>query len=263
VRKIALILLLLFFMPTSLVAVKHFKGIKTDVYQELMKSCVAQWKMNDDTNSTVVVDSSGNGYNGTAQQNTEDINAVGKIGGALTFNGTSDYIDTNNTFQSVFRDSFSINLWVKVTDGIGSDQYIFSVFKAASYDEVAIFKTTAGELYINYYANAFQLAAGGSGVFVDGQNDWKMITVIATKVSATTGNLAIYVNGSLLNQSDTGNIVFGNYTSDLRPFIGAENYNGNPYTFFKGSLDNVMIFDKAISQAEIDCLWNGGAGREE
>jgi hypothetical protein len=51
---------------------------------------IGHWKMNDDAATKVVVDSSANGNDGTAQQNTEDINVTGKINGALSFNGTSD-----------------------------------------------------------------------------------------------------------------------------------------------------------------------------
>ena len=45
---------------------------------------------------------------------------------SASFDGTDDYIDTGQNFSSVFNDSFSISLWVKLDDGQpASTQYFF------------------------------------------------------------------------------------------------------------------------------------------
>ena len=51
---------------------------------------VAHFKFDDNAASKVVVDEKGT--NGTAQQNTSVLHTDGRIGGALTFNGSLDYI---------------------------------------------------------------------------------------------------------------------------------------------------------------------------
>jgi hypothetical protein len=224
--------------------------------------------MDDALATTQVLDSSGNGYHGTAQQNTIDMSVAGKVGGALTFNGTSDYINTNTTFQTTFRDSFTINLWCKITDGQGDKRCLFGAFDDGDYHEVVLLIEDNGKLLANFYVGMPQLVAEEvTPSFSNGQNDWKMVTMIATKVNATTGNLAIYVNGSLTIQGATSACVFSNYALTLNPYIGAYNELsvGTPYTLYytNGSLDNVMIFNKALSTDEIAFLYNGGAGTEE
>ena len=36
---------------------------------------------------------------------------------SANFDGTNDYIDTGQTFQSVFRGDYSISFWMKPDDG--------------------------------------------------------------------------------------------------------------------------------------------------
>jgi len=50
--------------------------------------CVGHWKMNDNAADTIVEDISGNGNDGTAQRNTEDMSVAGKINEALSFSST-------------------------------------------------------------------------------------------------------------------------------------------------------------------------------
>ncbi|GAI12163.1 unnamed protein product, partial [marine sediment metagenome] len=87
-------------------------------------SLVAFYTFNDDTNSTVVIDTQGysNGTftDATGDPNTDAHATTGKINGALDFDGTDDYVDTGNTFESTFQDSFSISLWIKPDDGWAS-----------------------------------------------------------------------------------------------------------------------------------------------
>ena len=59
--------------------------------------CVGHWKMNDNAANTDVLDGSGNGHNGTfndatGNPNTSAHHIVGKIDGALIFDGTNDYV---------------------------------------------------------------------------------------------------------------------------------------------------------------------------
>jgi hypothetical protein len=81
-------------------------------------SSVLWYKMNDNAANTIVLDNQGFS-NGTSIRNTSDMHVVGQGSGAFLFNGTSDYIDTNNVcphFQNaIFRKDFSISFWLKST----------------------------------------------------------------------------------------------------------------------------------------------------
>jgi hypothetical protein len=42
----------------------------------------------------------------------------------------------------------------------------------------------------------------------------------------------------------------------MRPHIGAYQYSGGTYGFFNGSIDQVRIFNKALSASEVTTLYN-------
>jgi hypothetical protein len=220
----------------------------------MMKSCIAQWKMNDDAANTTVLDSVG-GYNGTAQQNTEDINAVGQINGSLRFNGTIDYIST--TFDpNHFKNTFSLNFWVYINSG--AYNYILRLYGTSNDYVELISNTESMDLIFSYKIGSE--TAGPFDVHPPEYEKWTMVTFVVENLGAT-----IKATG-YLNGIEDG--VFSTTTASMPNFdasggtllLGAQ----TPECYFSlyGSLDNVMIFNKALSQAEIDCLYNGGDGIE-
>jgi len=218
---------------------------------------VAHYKMDDNADSNTVIDEKG--HNGTSIRNTSARHVDGKIGGALSFNGTSDYINTNQTFQSVFRDSFTINVWCKADDGANGNQWILDGYDNVHKGQITLKISVNGKLagvFISNNSIPQATAIETTASFVDGQNDWKMLSLVATKVSVSTGNIALYVDGQLVKQGATVTIVFGNYTTDYNPYLGADDSTGVITSFFAGSLDNFMIFNKALSAAEVLQLYN-------
>ncbi len=71
------------------VSVKKFKI-------DLRANCIGHWKMNDNANDKIVIDSTGKGCGGLADgstiRDTSDMHTTGRIDGALAFNGTTDVI---------------------------------------------------------------------------------------------------------------------------------------------------------------------------
>ncbi len=230
---------------------------------DLKPYIVAHYKMNDNADSTVVLDSSGNGYHGTAQQNTSVLTAAGKVGGALSFNGTSDYIDTGQYFQDTFRDSFSINLWCKLGDAVNL-QDIFGV--------VGTNNPIYGSCWIDVYPEINQIRAAYSTVWpfenlIDTTvtmvaDEWFMITFKVQNIEDTSVAIFLYVDGVCIGSNEQPDAM-SDFSTIYTNLVGWTGNAPSGYILFKGVLDNVMIFDKALSQDEIDFLYNGGEGTEE
>jgi len=214
------------------------------------------------TDSKVVLDSSGNDYHGTSVRDTSLMHVAGKVGGALSFNGTTDYINTGQTFQSTFRDSFSIAVWFKfsgeVTDTFANVFGIRGESPGTNLVEILIAGTT-GLITAQYISNSDYLCPEGVTIGSIGLNDWHFAVMVATKLTSDTGSCSIYVDG-ILRDTKTGSIVFSDYTSDLNMAIGSMNYDGENSEFFPGSLDNFMIFNKALSAAEVQELYLSADG---
>lgn len=257
--------MVLFLLAFSLAEGKYFKARKAT--SSPMAWCVSQWKMNDNETNTTVVDSQGYS-DGISVQDTCDVNAVGKVGGALDFDGINDDVDTNNTFQSVFQgqdnNSFSLCCWVEPDDGQPSTTETFCGSKEVNpkIPRVAIHLDVGGKIVGDYFTDE-GIEEGldffsPNPVFTDGQQDWHFIVMNVEQVNPTQVKLSLYFDNALLG-SNTEDCVMTEFATSTNFALGNE---GGQNQHFAGLIDNVMIFNKAISQAEINWLWNGGAGRE-
>ena len=187
------------------------------------------------------------------------------------FDGSDDYIDSNNTFKTTFNDSFSISVWVKIDDGQPSaTKYICGSSNSSSQDEVFIKVTTDGKLSFTIKSNTDTgTRVSNSNVFVDNANDWKHIVCTATKGGSGDTALAIYVNGSeIVDGVDSTHSTYssiltvanhGNFDTDINISIGALNNNGTRQGYFDGAIDEFAIFNTALDSDAVSSIYNSGS----
>jgi len=107
---------------------------------------------------------------------------------------------------------------------------------------IAAFSNGAGTMY--YYTSATEQA-----------NDWHHLTIVCTG-----SNWLLYWDGKLQslvadanNSTDSYKGYFANLaTSPVYSSIGSANWVGTPASFFNGSIDDVRIYNRTLSEAE--CL---------
>ena len=193
---------------------------------------------------------------------------------SLSLDGTNDYVDTNYTSNTLFRDSFSFSVWVKPDDGRPSAfQTILGVETGTNADMVELYLSTNGQLGFNHISNnALNIVASDASVFTDdAQSDFKHIVVTEEKVSSGNAATKIYVNGV-----DTAHTALGggflviseaNFNAfdhgGLELNIGATNDDGTQDTFYDGMLDEVAIFNKKLSSSEVTAIYNSGTPKDE
>ena len=213
-------------------------------------SCVGYWKMNDNAANTVVVDSSGKGNDGTAQRNTSvlhtDSGNPPYLNGALIFDG--NYVTTPMTSFPAAAQARTVSFWMK-WNGSSAYNVIFGYgSNAAGFKVLGAFLDSAGNLYCwnNYQSSSSNYNTG----IVIAAGSW---THVVLTYDGT--NIRAYKNSSLVNTTPR--------TLDTaldKSVIGRNGWTGgNP---FAGTIDNMMIFDKALSQDEISYLYNSGNGTE-
>ena len=225
---------------------------------DLRDNTVAQYKMNDNLANKTVIDAQ-RFSNGSNFVNTNTKEVVGKINGALNFNGTADFIDTNSTFQSTFQDSFSINFWFNTTNTLptpGPD-YLCGAEDDGG-DEVSIFYFN-NLLIFDYKAGGVTANNNGPATFISGQ--WHMITFTFNKTSSTTMQIIGYLNGSPIFTLNKNAIDMSSFTMARNFYIAAGNA-GAAIEHTNGQIDNFCIFSKTLTQEEIDFLYNEGNGTE-
>ncbi len=227
---------------------------------DLRPYCVAQWKMNDNESSAIVLDSSGNSYHGTAQQDTSVLHASGKVRSALSFNGTSDYIDTGRTFATTFQKDFTVSCWIKPDDGkpASTEENIFlGVLDELSKGVEIWHYAFGGKSYITAYyhnGNEYVYFSSTGNIMSDGQQGWHYLMV---DFSTTSGCHMYFDNALVGNAASITNM--SDYAVTLNARIG-EIQDQEIYS--KMDIDNFCIFNKILLDTERDFLYNNGNGTE-
>ena len=201
---------------------------------------VAYWAF-DEGAGTIAYDSAGDN-DGTIN----DANwAEGKIGGALSFDGSGDYVDCGTGPAITGTGPFSVSAWFKT--GIVDNRTIVVQRSATS---------TAGFYGLHTRADGraqLQIYNGGYGCVV--QSDVTVCDglwhhVVAVRTNSTDGE--IYVDGSL-SGTDSGP---AKSLSNFPVWIGGRDFT--PAYTWTGEIDEVMIFDRALSAEEVEHLyWEG------
>jgi len=204
----------------------------------------AHWKMDDDAADTTVVDSIGRGNDGTAQRNTEVLTISGMADDALSFDGTTDYIRVPERLEWVLAVDFTISLWVKYDSfnpkwwesaflaqdqgGGKRNKWIFS------YDP-----TTEQTLFhINGPGSSGPVITGDPWTAEAGQ--WYFIAISRS----SDGAYSFYRQGA-----DDGSEVNSEAIPDVSASwtIGWAEGAGR----FDGTIDDVRVHNRVLSQAEI------------
>ena len=201
---------------------------------------IAYYKMSDAT------DQLGN-YNGTATD--VNFNTVGKFGFAGAFNGSSSYIDTTYNFGT--DSSYSISLWEK-TSVTSTRQGLFGVWIASGSN--------------NGPGINFGIDASNNFEFMiaNGSSNWSDTSISAS--SYTDGNwhnLILVINGTSVKLYADGNTTpIANLTSSVSAGTSTSNnlalgrLGNYPGLYFNGSIDQVRIYDSALSAANVTTLYN-------
>ena len=187
---------------------------------------------------------------------------------SLDFDGSNDYAQLSDTHQSTFRSSFSIGMWVRLSDGDAVYNRLITNFPpgdTSSPDYLELY-TQAGLLKAGYRANELTLSpAQTTGALGDGDSGWFHVVLVGTRTSSTEHGLKIYKNGSnVANQQ-----VSGSSTIDFSAFTISENLaiaraagSSGVTSYTDVKIDDVSIWSKALSSTEVSNLYNSGSGTD-
>ena len=170
--------------------------------------------------------------------------AAGKVGAAFTLNGSTDYVQIPDA-PSLRTDSITVETWV-------SAQQLGNV-------NVLLGKTVGtgtADTWTLYYQGGFLHAAitTTSGVgdvaspWSPQQNRWYHLALVYD----STAQLRLYIDGArVASGAKTTPLLYDNH-----PVIfGMDLENESPNFFFKGKIDEVAIYGRALSDAEIAAIY--------
>ena len=209
---------------------------------------VGWWPFNGNAN-----DQSGNGNNGTVNGATLTTDRFGNSNSAYNFDGVDDYIGTNLS-GITGQNSRTISFWFNSnnnTSGIktivGYGEHTASAPQGSRFDctlENGKPSIEIGFTYASYTLNNVQ-------------NNWKFYTVTYESSFGTTVQaIKLYIDGVLQqNPSILDPSILINTGNLYKVFFGAPytNPSGNS---FNGKIDDIGIWNRALTQQEITQLYN-------
>lgn len=199
---------------------------------------IGWWKL-DETSGTGIIDYA-SGYDGTVQGNLDPASdsVSGVFGRALHFDGSNSYITLPNV--GLNSNTFSFTAWVHA-EGLPQDMGVIMDRDPAPSDAEGIF--IDGANLMPHWDSAFP----NSGIAVPG-SEWALLTVTISP----TEQKGYVVSSSGGFQSYTNSGTFSADTLDTLE-IGRDAISGRN---FEGAIDDVRIYDRELSAAEVQALYN-------
>jgi hypothetical protein len=199
-------------------------------------------------------DSSGNGNNGTANNVTTTADRSGKANSAYHFDGATSYIVVkDNTKLRLSNNDVTLNAWVNL-DSYGSSFGYNILTKHYSGNDNGWAWGITGTGFtptgiVTYGTGGTSASARGNKIV--NVDQWHMVTVV---YRINTQTASIYVDGVLDNI--TSAFPSANPTINADLYIGRDDPSvpSNGY-FFRGSLDDIRIYNRALSVHDIDALY--------
>ena len=221
---------------------------------DVTSGLTGHWKL-DETSGTSIVDSSGNGHTGVFNNaNTEDY-VRGAVMNALRFDGVNNEVQVSDHADLELTTNFTASVWFKLDADNTAQQKI--LFKEHSVEPFI-----SWEISINASRDVMFLlsnTASNSGTptsyFYVGSNPISVGQWYHAVAVKNGGDLTFYINGAedewYNNGPYTGTII----ASDSDFLIGA---GGGTSAVFQGEIDDARIYQRALSSAEVQKLYNMG-----
>lgn len=216
----------------------------------LSQGLVGYWKMDESSGNGCTggindnCDSSGNGNDGAWNGNTTS--TTGKFGNGTTYDGADDYISVTNSTM-VDGTNFTLSVWVKQNQS-GYGQVMG--WHNGGTDGALAFDINGSNPSLHYDTNTGgNHAQNYTGITISA-NTWHHY--LLTKNGT---NLKVYLDGAeIINETDIAadlNVEGFNFK------IGDEN---NLAADYNGQMDEVRVYNRALSPAEASQLYNFAPG---
>ena len=197
-------------------------------------------------NSTGIIDNSTYNNLATFQKGLSSSNiTTGVRGRGLTFDGDDDYLEGDDTYLPYGDSNLTLSLWINPAE-VQHDKGVlgYGTYGSNNLFNVYLYNTSLGERLIGLFTLENEIENVFSNTKYSA-NEWQHIAFSYNGTHVTS-----YVNGEI---KDNPELVLNISNHGESPFrIGWAHVGYR----FNGSLDEVMIFNRSLSESEILSLYN-------
>jgi hypothetical protein len=187
----------------------------------------------------------------------------GILNNGFKLDGVNDYVDYGDSLN-LHLDNWSYSCWIKL-DGLSGNMYAFSkAFYGPGKGRFGLYKSTNNKLGFLFVGISTNILVETTDTTVNA-DEWYHVSVTLDR----DDKIKMYVNGVLQNLTTTSG------TNDLKPHknsflintfpfrIGTYTYNNyGSWAEFNGTVDELGVWNRVLTQSEITELYNNGLGKE-
>lgn len=239
---------------------------------DLTPNCVAQWHLNEAAANVNVLDATDNNVDGIASANTDLLTVAGKLNTAFYLQRVwASYIDFGNNLNFEWSDSFSIASWLNHSnDIIGIVWGASAITKSRRgsggediYPGWGLYGMVTGiDLFATFILSnneMWSVQVEARDTPIDDSFNWHLVIVTYNGNGLASG-VKIYIDNVLQTLTTVQDNLGERTTINAYSLnVGAIN---NQTAVWDGHIDETCIFNKELSAAEANLLWNNGYGTE-
>ena len=206
---------------------------------------VGWWPFNGNAN-----DESGNGNNGTVNGATLTSDRNGNGNSAYNFDGVDDNLLISNSFYNI-NANHTINLWISISNTNQLSQYLWNTIPHAGEAFVYNWNNIIDNKVTYCLGNGYSwnvTCGNEKATLTSTPNQWNMFTMTYFNSTWT-----IYFNGIQINSYSNPISTNGLYSISFGDAAFAQiGYHNS----LNGKLDDIAIYNRALTQQEITALYN-------
>ena len=198
----------------------------------------------------------------TLTNNGTTVYAAGKINNGITLNGSSQYMSsTSSTFNFERTNPFTISAWVKTTQSATTNEYtIYGKLDVVGgyrgIELVQYYNTTKFGVNFRSTFPTNQISLYGSTTINDG--NFHLVTVTYSG-SSTAAGILLYVDGNLETKTVLADTLSATILNATQMEVGRRS---NASQYWNGQIDEMGIWNRALSSTEVIALYNSGNGSQ-
>lgn len=179
---------------------------------------------------------------------------------SVSLDGSDDYIEISDKFDFIQQSCvFTVSAWLKLDNvnanalqGFVSNNYTSSSYGLYLFYDNRSVTGSSKDLRVLFSANSVNTDIIVANGITD--TNWHHYAVTCT---ASGGTLALYVDGSLVDSTTAPTTTTNTANGNLR-FGSATNNSAH----FDGLIDEVAVFNTALSASDVTDIYNGGVPKD-
>jgi hypothetical protein len=208
------------------------------------------------------IDESGNGNHGGVNGAVLTNDRHGNENSAYSFDG-DDYIELG---PMNFGDELTVSAWVNLAESSGRGNFVFSKYDGKDGGELPPYRRSVSLQLTNTLEVEWVISRDGTGLHAITSEEKNLILnrMYHVVCSYGGGKQTVYINGKLDNQHSAGKEAI--FKSDVPVSIGAnigfvktkenEPARRSVDHHFTGNIDDVRVYNRALSAEEVKALYD-------